>query len=154
MANLTRTYLTISEYTSNHHRSTHILHNGWQWYHADFNNKKTMMELLDFFECTLTEVDTKYYPDTGKITFYSVSKDILSYSGRGFWTKAEAMERINGRRYKTFLGLSNGAIVTCYAVFNDNDTIEILRPNPNATEVYDKMDFSKEMEYRRNHWFL
>lgn len=154
MTNLTHTYLTVSEHTCRTHRSTCILHNGWQWYHADFNDKNIMMDLLEFFECELTEVDKKYYPDTGNLTFFNVSKDIISESGRSFWTKDEAMERINGRRYKSFLGLSNGSIVTCYAVFNDDNTIEILRPNPNATEVYKRMELEKEIEYRRNNWYL
>ena len=150
----TRTFLTVVERTCPKHRSNYILHDGWQWYHADFNSEETMMDLLKFFECEIEEVETHYNADTGKWTCYNVSKDIISRSCGGFWTLDQAMKEINGRRYKAFLGLSNGAIVTCYAVFNDDDTVEILRPNPNAKEVYNKMRLKEELAYRRNHWYL
>ena len=65
------------------------------------------------------------------------------------------MEQANGRRLKSFIGLSNGSLTTCYAAFDDdNNTVEILRPNPNAKEVYPTMPLEAELEYRKNHWFL
>lgn len=69
--------------------------------------------------------------------------------------KEHMMEEANGRRLKSFLGLSNGSIVTCYAAFDDDkNTVEILRPNPNAEAVYQPMPLSAELEYRKNHWYL
>lgn len=154
MVKTTRTYLTVVEKTCERHRSNYILHDGWQWYHADFNNQEMMMDLLKFFECKITEVETHYNTDTGKFIIYNVSKDIISRHSDYFWTLEQVMERINGRRYKNFIGLSNGSLTTCYAVFNDDDTVEILRPNPNAKEVFEKMELGKEIEYRKNHWYL
>ena len=152
---MTRTYLTIVEKTNRYFRSNFILHNGLQWYHAGTNEETHMKELLEFFECEiLLEKETKN-SENGKIKFYNVSKDIISKCGGGFWNEDQLKEKINGRRYKSFLGLSNGSIVTCYAVFNDNEnTVEILRPNPNAKEVYQKMSLEQDLEYRKNHWFL
>ena len=152
---MTRTYLTIVEKTNRHFRSNFILHDGWQWYHSDTNNKSAMMDLLDFFECEIALEKETETSENGKIEFYNVSKDIVQECVGGFWNEEQLKEKINGRRYKSFLGLSNGSIVTCYAVFNDNEnTVEIIRPNPNAKEVYQKMSLKQELEYRKNHWFL
>lgn len=152
---MTRTYLTVAEKTSEKHRSLYILHNGWQWYHADTNIQEDMEDLLKFFECDAELEETKHTAENGKIEFYNISKDIISRSGGGFWNMEQLQEMANGRRLKTFIGLSNGSLTTCYAAFDDdNNTVEILRPNPNAKEVYHKMPLDAEIQYRRNHWFL
>lgn len=152
---MTRTYLTIAEKTSRHFRSNYILHDGWQWYHSDTNNKAAMMNLLAFFECKIELDHVGENNENGKIEFYNVSKDIISKCGGGFWNEEQLKETINGRRYKSFLGLSNGSIVTCYAVFNDNEnTVEIIRPNPNAKEVYSAMDTKDHINYLKDNWVL
>lgn len=154
---MTRTYLTVSEKTDDtKHRSLYILHNSWEWFHADTNIKEHMMDLLKFFEVEILEKEsTTHFPATGNIDLYNLSKDIISTCGGGFWTIEEMMEQANGRRLKSFLGLSNGSIVTCYAAFDDrNSTVEILRPNPNAQAVYQKMPLGAEIKYRKNHWYL
>ena len=154
---MTRTYLSVSEHTDpQRHRSLYILHNGWQWFHSDTNIKEDMDELLKFFECDILEVESvSSFPSTGKITIYNLSKDIISKCGGGFWNIEQMIEQANGRRLKSFIGLSNGSLTTCYAAFDDeNNTVEILRPNPNAKEVYPTMPLKAELEYRKNHWFL
>lgn len=154
---MTRTYLTISEKTDDRrHRSRYILHNGWEWYHSDTNTKEYMEELLKFFECEITGIDREISSlETGKMTFYNLSKDIISPSGGGFWSIEQMLEQANGRRLKSFIGLSNGSLTTCYAAFDDkNNTVEILRPNPNAKEVYPTMPIDAEVAYRKNHWFI
>lgn len=153
---MTRTHLSISEKIDGRNRSLYILHNGWQWYHADTNVKKHMEELLDFFECDIISIaDTNNSPETGKVTFYNLSKDIISHSGCGFWSVEQMLEQANRRRLKSFIGLSNGSLVTCYAAFDDNNnTVEILRPNPNANNVYQKMPLEVEIAYRKNHWYI
>ena len=154
---MTRTYLSISEKTDpRRHRSLYILHNGCEWYHADTNIKEHMMDLLRFFEIEIPEKErTTYSPETGKLEIFNLSKDIISTYGGGFWAVEQMMEEANGRRLKSFLGLSNGSIVTCYAAFDDDkNTVEILRPNPNAEAVYQPMPLSAELEYRKNHWYL
>lgn len=65
------------------------------------------------------------------------------------------LEQAGKRRIKTLIGLSNGNLTTCYAAFDDeNNTVEILRPNPNAKEVYPTMPLDAELEYRKNHWYI
>ena len=150
---MTRTYLTIVEKTNRHFRSNFILHDGWQWYHSDTNNKSAMMNLLDFFECKIELDRVSENNENGKIEFYNVSKDIIS--GGGFWNLEQVKEISKGKRIKSFIGLSNGSLVTCYAVFDDEkNTVEILRPNPNAKEVYNAMDTRDHIEYIKNNWVL
>ena len=51
---MTRTYLSVSEKTDDRrHRSLYILHNGWEWFHTDTNQKEHIDELLKFFECEI-----------------------------------------------------------------------------------------------------
>lgn len=152
---MAKTYLTIAEKTSERHREKYILHNGWQWYHTTTNIENHMKELLIFFECTIELEDTTYTADNGKKEFYNVSKEIISTCNGGFWTINQMIEKANGRRIKSFIGLSNGKLTTCYACFDDdNNTVEILRPNPNAKEVYCTLPLKADIEYRKNHWFL
>lgn len=154
---MTRTYLSVSEKTDDRrHRSLYILHNGWEWYHADTNSKEQMDELLKFFECDIElESISEGSEKTGKITFYNVSKDIISRCGGGFWNISQMLEQANGRRLKSFIGLSNGSLTTCYAAFDDeNNTIEILRPNPNAKDVYCTLPLDAHLAYMRNHWIM
>ena len=114
-----------------------------------------MEELLKFFECEILEVAKECEQlETGKIIFYDLSKDIISKCNGGFWNIGQMMEQANGRRLKPFNGLSNGSLTICYAAFDDNNTIEILRPNPNAKQVYPTMPIKAEIEYRKNHWYL
>ena len=58
-----------------------------------------------------------------------------------------------GQKLKKFRGLSNGSLVDCYIGIGE-DVIDIYRPNPNAKEVYNKMEFQDELKYRRNNWYL
>lgn len=154
---MTRTYLSVSEKTDyKKHRSHYILHNGWEWYHADFDNKSQMDKLLEFFECEIVGTEkTTESPETGKVTYYNLSKDIISRCGGGFWNIEQVVEQANGKRIKSFLGLSNGFLTVCYAIFDDNNnTVEVVRPNPNARQVYITMPFDLELQYRKNQWYM
>lgn len=154
---MTRTYLSVSEKTDDRmHRSNYILHDDWKWYHADTNSKEQMDDLLNFFECEILDVAEEHeFPSTGKITFYNLSKDIINHSDGGFWSIDQMNERAGARRIKSFIGLSNGSLVTCYAAFDDvKNTVEILRPNPNAKEVYRALPLSEHITYAKNHWVL
>lgn len=154
---MTRTYLSVSEKTdARKHRSLYILHNGWEWFHTDTNKKEHIDELLEFFECEI-KLDrvSDGSEETGKITFYNVSKDIISHCSGGFWNMEQLWEIADGRRLKSFIGLSNGSLTTCYAAFDDeNNTVEILRPNPNAKDVYVTLPVEAHIEYVKNHWYM
>lgn len=154
---MTRTYLSVSEKTDyKKHRSLYILHNGWEWYYADFDEKSQMDKLLEFFECEIVSTEkTTESPETGKVIYYNLSKDIISRCGGGFWNVEQVVKQANGKRIKTFIGLSNGSLTTCYAIFDDdNNTIEIMRPNPNAKQVYPTMPIDAEVNYRKNQWYI
>lgn len=154
---MTRTYLTVSEKTDHrYHRSYYILHNGFEWYHADFNNKDQMDKLLDFLECEIVSTEkTTESEFTGKVTYYNLSKDIISHCDGGFWNISQMLKQVGNRRVKSFIGLSNGSLTICYAAFDDtNNTVEILRPNPNAKEVYHTMPLDIEIEYRKTYWYI
>lgn len=154
---MTRTYLSVSEKTDGRqHRSLYILHNGWEWYYADTNIKEHMDNLLKFFECEILEAEEVHnHLTTGKIVFYNLSKDIINTYGGGFWSIDQMLEQANGRRLKSFIGLSNGSLTTCYAAFDDeNNTVEILRPNPNAKDVYCTLPIDAHVKYIQNHWVI
>lgn len=152
---MTKTYLTIAEKTSQNHRSTFILHDSWQWYHTDTNIEEHINDLLKFFECDMTFDHEIKTTENGIIKYFNVSKEIISRCDGGFLTLEQMQEKANGRRIKSFIGLSNGSLTTCYACFDDNDnTVEILRPNPNTKEVYCTLPLKADIEYRKNHWFL
>lgn len=156
---MNNTILVVSEKTdSKRYRSKYILKNISQHYHFDTNNKKLMNECLEFLECTIEKDDdfTTYTEENGKTEVFRVSKNIIAneFMG-GFWNLEQLREMINGRRYEHFTGLSNGSLVTCYAAFDDNNnTVEILRPNPNAKEVYKPLELKAHIEYKKNHWVL
>lgn len=52
-----------------------------------------------------------------------------------FWSKEELPPNA-----QPFVGLENGAYVTLYAIRGDGETM-IYRPNPNAKEVYQCLDY-------------
>lgn len=131
-----------------------IIHDGWEWYLSRVENEKHLKEILEFLEIELTDIDHEVEHDTtGKVTFYNLSKNVNSPCDGGFWNIKQLKEMSKGLKLKKFKGLSNGSIVDCYAGIGEN-IVEIFRPNPNAKEVYNKMEHEDEMEYRRNNWYL
>lgn len=131
-----------------------ILHDGWEWYIGKIHNNEQMQEVLNFLEIEITTIDHEVtHNTTGKIVFYNLSKNINSPCDGGFWSIEQLQEISKGQKLKQFKGLSNGSIVDCYIGIGEN-SIDIYRPNPNAKEVYQKMEFSEELEYRKNNWYL
>lgn len=156
------TRVSISErtYTNNDvhpamRREKHIImHDGWEWHMGNINSKKDLEEILNFLEIELTTIDHEVkYNTTGKIVFYNLSKNINSPCDGGFWNMEQLEEMSKGQKLKKFKGLSNGSLVDCYIGIG-KDIIDIYRPNPNATEVYKKMAYEDELNYRRNNWYL
>lgn len=115
-----------------------------------------MNELLTFFECEIIDIKKTIESETtGKVVFFNLSKDIISKCGGGFWTIEQMMEQAGNRRIKSFIGLSNGSLTTCYAAFDDKEnTVEILRPNPNAKDIHHTFPLDVEIEYRKKHWYI
>ncbi|MGL5327828.1 MAG: hypothetical protein ACRDD7_01075, partial [Peptostreptococcaceae bacterium] len=105
------------------------------------------------FDIELTNVVHEIEHDTtGKIIWYNLSKNIKNYS-LGFWSMEQLKELSNNAELKKLKGLSNGSIVDCYAEIKENEII-IYRPNPNAKEVYIKMDNEEDWEFRFNSWYI
>jgi hypothetical protein len=131
-----------------------IIHDGWEWHIGMIHNEKQLKEVLNFLEIELTEIEHEVeYNTTGKIIFYNLSKNINSPCDGGFWNIEQLKEMSRGQKLKKFKGLSNGSLVDCYIGIGEN-VIDIYRPNPNAKEVYNKMELSDELNYRRNNWYL
>ena len=130
-----------------------ILHDGWEWHMGDIQNKEQLEDFLNFFNIEFTGIHHEVeYETTGKIYFYNLSKNIKTYK-QYFWNLEQLKEFSNGAELKKVKGLSNGSIVDCYAEINDNEVV-IYRPNPNAKEVYNPMEFEKELNYRCNKWYI
>ncbi|NLW48011.1 MAG: hypothetical protein GXY86_11850 [Firmicutes bacterium] len=131
-----------------------IIHDGWQWQIGTIHNEKQLEKVLQFLEIKLSDIEHEVeHKTTGKITFYNLTKNINSPCNGGFWNMEQLQEMSKGQKLKKFKGLSNGSLVDCYVGIGEN-VINIYRPNPNAKEVYQKMDFAEELEYRRNNWYL
>ncbi len=158
--NITR--ISISEKVCNDYnvhpamqrRERIIIHDGWQGHIGRVHNEEQLQQVLNFLEIKLAGIDHEVeYDTTGKITFYNLSKNINNPCNGGFWNMEQLQEMSKGQKLKKFKGLSNGSLVDCYVGIGEN-VINIYRPNPNAKEVYQKMDFAEELEYRRNNWYL
>lgn len=158
--NITR--ISISEKVCNDYnvhpamqrRERIIIHDGWQGHIGRVHNEEQLQQVLNFLEIKLAGIDHEVeYDTTGKITFYNLSKNINDPCNGGFWNMEQLQEMSKGQKLKKFKGLSNGSLVDCYVGIGEN-VINIYRPNPNAKEVYQKMDFAEELEYRRNNWYL
>ena len=144
--NMNEMYITtIEKVSQEHHRSPIIIHDGWQWYFAEFNNWEQLQSFLDFagLEIKLEEekADSKY----GIWRKYSVNKMLDDPHDGGFWKIADLPE--GAKRIK---GHSNGHIVDCY-IFNDGETLHVYRPNPNAKEVYKPLSLDERIKYMREH---
>lgn len=132
-----------------------IIHDGWQWQIGSVRDEKDLEELLEFLEIELTDVAwEREWETTGKIVCYNLSKHINNDSHGGYWNMEQLQEAAQGKKLKGLKGLSNGSIVDIYVGIGE-DEVEIYRPNPNAKEVYKPFgSISKELDFRRNHWYL
>ena len=157
-----KTTISISEKTCNDYNvhpamrrgNKIIIHDGWEWHIGTIHNEKQLYELLNFLEIELTDINHEVeYATTGKIIFYNLSKNISSPCDGGFWSIEQLEEISKDQKLKKFKALSNGSLVDCYIGIG-KDVVNIYRPNPNAKEVYKKMDFQEELNYRRNNWYL
>lgn len=149
-----KTYTGADVHSAMRREDKIIIHDGWEWYMGTIHNEKQLKEVLEFLEIELTTVDHEVEHDTtGKIVFYNLSKNINSPCDGGFWNLEQLQELSKGQKLKKFKGLSNGSLVDCYIGIGE-DIIDIYRPNPNAKEVYQTMEHSDEINYRRSHWYL
>ena len=130
-----------------------IIHDGWDYHIGEIQNKEQLNNFLNFFNIDFTGVHQEIeHETTGKIIYYNLSKNIIN-SNKSFWSLEELKELSNGAELKKVKGLSNGSIVDCYSEIKENEVI-IYRPNPNAKEVYQPMEFNEEMNYRSNKWYI
>lgn len=133
-----------------------VIHDGWSWEMGCIQNEKELKKMLDFLGIEMAKHSERDDEDFGKIAFYELSKPIINDRSGGFWTLEELKEKSktgNLNNLKKIKGLSNGSLVDCYVEVLD-DVVYIYRPNPNAKEVYVKLDFDVQIKYMRNNWYL
>lgn len=130
------------------HRYKCIVHDGWEWYLAEFNTDEQLDEWLEFtgIHKTLVEEKPALNPECGIWRRYDcdVEYDRNEICG-GFWKLSEVPTQA-----KPILGHSNGSIVTCY-IWNDGKQLHIYRPNPNAKEVYKPLSLEEHIKYMNEH---
>ena len=134
----------LDEYNQHHQRykkreSAAIIHNG-MWH---FSRCETMEHLNSF--CELLNITYSFNSENDYIKFYKTNTVLNDMS---FWELNEIPKHA-----KKIKGLSNGIIVDCYFT-KENDLLTIYRPNPNAKKVYKKMDFKKELDFRKNNVYF
>lgn len=149
-----KTYTGCDVHPAMRRESKIIIHDGWEWYLGRLKDEKQLEDFLKFFEIELSSIhDEVYHATTGKIIFYNLTKNLNSTCDGGFYSIEHLTELSNGQQLKQFKGLSNGSIVDCYAGIGE-DVIDIYRPNPNYKDVYKRMEFQDELQYRRNNWYI
>ena len=139
---------TIENVDPERHRSPIIIHDGWQWYFAEFSNWEQLERFLDFagLEIELEEENQWFFnPKCGTWRKYRVNRKLDNPCYGGFWSLSEIPESA-----KKIKGHSNGSIVDCY-ILNDGETLHIYRPNPNAKEVYKPLPLDEHIKYIREH---
>lgn len=138
---------TIEKADPERHRSPIIIHDGWEWYFAEFNSWDQLQTFLDFakLEIELEEEKPYFKKECGTWRKYSVNRLLDNPCGGGFWDLSEIPEGA-----KKIKGHSNGSIVDCY-ILNDGETLHIYRPNPNAKAVYKPLPIEEHIKYMREH---
>ena len=130
-----------------------IIHEGWEYHMGEIQNKEQLKDFFNFFNIEFTGIHQEIeHETTGKIIYYNLSKNIIN-DKKSFWSLEELKERTNNAPLKKLKGLSNGSVVDCYAEIKEDEII-IYRPNPNAKEVYQPMEFKEEINYRSNKWYI
>ena len=121
---------TVEKTDEQYHRAHIIIHDFSMFHIADFKDQNQ----LDFFANMLgftyeleKEENSHMF---GIYRQFRMSHRLNSPCCGGFWSVEDLP--IDAKPFKA---LSNGSIVTCYFT-NDGQTINIIRPNPNAKEVY------------------
>lgn len=139
---------TIENVDPERHRSPIIIHDGWQWHFAKFNNWEQLERFLNFAGLEIELEEEKQWvfnPKCGKWRKYAVNRKLDDTCNGGFWSLSEIPEGA-----KKIKGHSNGSIVDCY-IFNDGETLHVYRPNPNAKEVYKPLGLNEHIKYMQEH---
>jgi hypothetical protein len=116
----------------------YLIRNSWSAYTA----YKTDKGFQDWLERANVKLELKEVNELdGKVAkVYKAHGTITEYL---FWK----MEEIPTNAI-TFKGLSNGSLVDCFYIHNENGST-IYRPNPNAKEVYKPMVLDDHISYQR-----
>lgn len=163
---MTRIIHDAGEPLPDNHRAEVILHDG-QWYFGEYSS---LEQLHDFAEAvgftwelhhtermdrarvgqTSNWVPCKPYTIEYYLLSHDFDTDAVCHKTKwgafpGFWDLCELPEGI-----VPFIGLSNGSLVTCYAL-NKEGKISLYRPNPNAKEVYKPLTMAEHHLYIRQH---
>lgn len=143
---MSKMYLTKVSKVDEKHRSPIIIHDGWQWYFAEFQNEYQLNEFLQLTGITITKTEERKMQNGGLFERYDIDYELDNH---GHFSNLDQIP--DGA--KKIKGLSNGSIVDCYFTTN-NKVLKVYRPNPNCDKVYKKMPLDEELEYRRNNWYF
>lgn len=125
------------------YRHSYVLHKDNMFHLGRFPSMDKLKEFLDFAGLELGEVTEDR--DTGLCGQYkswNIDYDVMDVHFDDV--------KILPQGAKSFRGLSNGSLVTCY-LYNDteNKILNIYRPNPNNKEIYDPMTTEEHIEFCR-----
>lgn len=118
-------------------------HKNCMFHIASFKTVEQFKKFVELFNIKLNYIETINPNSEGEIKHYKTNytiKDDTTY----FWEFPKQT-----RNMKKIKALSNGLIVDCY-IKRDNrsKTITILRPNPNATKVYNPFTIDEHIAYQ------
>lgn len=106
--------------------------------YSAYQTDKGFKEFLKRNEIKMKIVNKEYK------SYYVLNKEIEE---KLFWNLSQIE---NLENCKSFTGLSNGSLVTCYVDVHE-DYVTIYRPNPNAKKVYKPMNITEHIKYQRIH---
>lgn len=134
-----------NKFHSRHQERRHkiIIHKG-QWHFSRMDTRKQLDAFCKMLGIKMTEKTI----DNEIVKYYRTDTALIDMSNLTFWNLTDVPSTATKIK-----GLSNGSIVDCYFL-REGDRLTIYRPNPNAKNVYKKMEFEKELEFRRNNIYF
>lgn len=121
---------------------------------GEFHDRNQLENFLSMIGVKMIKHSEKISCDENEyVEFFTLSKPIYDDLTGGFWNLKQVHLATKGFDLKKVKGLSNGSVVDCYLAVKENE-VRVLRPNPNAKEVYVKMPFEEDIEFRNNEWYI
>ncbi len=145
------TYLTHSEHKEDYNRydgchNPVVLHKNWSFHLGRFPSMEKLREFMEFAGLKLGELtEEKRMGQAGMFRIWNVDCEV---SEHGF---KELSQIPKGA--KSFTGLSNGSLVTCY-LMNTGKVLHIYRPNPNYKAVYNPLSVDEHIAYCRENGYV
>ena len=112
---------------------------------ASFKTIEQFKRFIKLFNIKLNYIETWNKGTNKEVKHYKTDYTIIDNFYGGFWETPKMTKTM-----KKIKALSNGSIVDCYIKRdNRNKTITILRPNPNAKEVYKPLTTDEHIAFQK-----